>query len=114
MFNDKRKLRIGYYEDDGYFPTTPGIRRAIQNVKSKFEALGHELILFAPPRPDYVMNSFVSLLSADQSRYLLEALYVVNLVIVECKLIIPRILDLCRSGEEIDPVLRPTVVEKQF
>lgn len=76
MFSEKRKLRIGYYENDGYFPTTPGIRRAVQIAKSKLEELGHELVPFVPPRLDYVVNSFISLLTADQSKYLLDALYV--------------------------------------
>ena len=74
MFSPKQKLKIGYYEDDGYFPTTPGIRRAVQSAKSKLEALGHELIPFTPPRVEYVVHSFVSILTADQSRYLLSAL----------------------------------------
>ena len=74
MFSEKRKLRIGYYEDDGFFPTTPGIRRAIQTAKSSLEASGHELVPFHPPRVDFVLNSFINLLTADQSRYLLEAL----------------------------------------
>jgi Asp-tRNA(Asn)/Glu-tRNA(Gln) amidotransferase A subunit family amidase len=74
MFSEKRNLRIGYYEDDGFFPTTPGIRRAIQIAKAKLEASGHELVPFLPPRVEYVLNSFFSILTADQSRYLLEAL----------------------------------------
>ena len=74
MFSEKKKLKIGYYEDDCFFPTTPGIRRAIQIAKSKLEASGHELVPFLPPRVDYVLNSFINILTADQSRYLLEAL----------------------------------------
>nr|CAH0098966.1 unnamed protein product [Daphnia galeata] len=87
MFSEKKKLKIGYYEDDGFFPTTPGIRRAIQIAKSKLEASGHELVPFLPPRVDYVLNSFINILTADQSRYLLEAL----------------------SNDDIDPVLKPTL-----
>ncbi|XP_046653551.1 fatty acid amide hydrolase 1-like isoform X1 [Daphnia pulicaria] len=87
MFSEKRNLRIGYYEDDGFFPTTPGIRRAIQIAKAKLEASGHELVPFLPPRVEYVLNSFISILTADQSRYLLEAL----------------------SNDDIDPVLKPTL-----
>lgn len=74
MFTEKKKLRIGYYEDDGFFPTTPGIRRVVQTVKSTLEALGHDLIPFTPPRVDYVMHSFMSLMTADQSRYLIGAM----------------------------------------
>ncbi|EFX81960.1 hypothetical protein DAPPUDRAFT_210998 [Daphnia pulex] len=88
MFSEKRSLRIGYYEDDGFFPTTPGIRRAIQIAKAKLEASGHELVPFLPPHVEYVLNSFISILTADQSRYLLEAL----------------------SNDDIDPVLNPTLL----
>lgn len=73
-FIGNKKLRIGYYEDDGFFPTTPGIRRAIQIAKTALEASGHDLVPFVPPRVDYVLNSFISILTADQSRYLLQAL----------------------------------------
>lgn len=76
MFSGKRNLRIGYYEDDGYIPTTPGVRRAIQIAKSKLEALGHELVPFVPLRPDYVLDSFFNLLTADKGKYILEVLYV--------------------------------------
>ncbi|KAK4023136.1 vitamin D3 hydroxylase-associated protein [Daphnia magna] len=86
-FIGNKKLRIGYYEDDGFFPTTPGIRRAIQIAKTALEASGHDLVPFVPPRVDYVLNSFISILTADQSRYLLQAL----------------------SNDDIDPVLKPTL-----
>lgn len=69
-----RKLRIGYYDNDGFFPATPGVRRAVRLAKEKLEAAGHELIEIAPPRVDHAVGAVVSILSADGSRFLLEAL----------------------------------------
>ena len=69
-----RKLKIGYYEDDGFFPTTPGIRRAVRMSRRLLEEQGHELIAFSPPRVAQVVNAFVSILGADQGKYLIEAL----------------------------------------
>nr|CAH0098965.1 unnamed protein product [Daphnia galeata] len=75
MFSEKKKLKMVIMKTTVFFPTTPGIRRAIQIAKSKLEA------------SDYVLNSFINILTADQSRYLLEAL----------------------SNDDIDPVLKPTL-----
>lgn len=74
MFKLTSKLRIGFYEEVDYFPSTPGVRRAIRIAKEKLEGLGHELIPFVPPRVDYVISSVISMFYADQGRYVLEAL----------------------------------------
>ena len=74
MFSVNKRLRIGFYEDDGFFPTTPGIRRAVKMSRRLLEEQGHELIPFTPPRVAHVVNAFVSILGADQGKYLIEAL----------------------------------------
>lgn len=74
MFSSTKKLKIGYYNQADYFPTTPGIKRAIQLAKSHLESLGHELVPFTPPRLDYVISNVLSMFYADRGRYVLEAL----------------------------------------
>lgn len=80
-----RKLRIGYYDCDGFFPTTPGMKRAVRMAREGLQKLGHELVPFSPSRVDYMLETYVSVMQCDQGRYLLDAL----------------------SIEDIDPVLKP-------
>ena len=74
LFDTTRKLRIGYHDDDGFFPPTPGMRRAVQMARESLENLGHELIPFRPTKVDYVLNSFTRIIQADGAKYLLGAL----------------------------------------
>jgi len=74
-----RKLRIGYYEDDGYFPTTPGVRRAVRMAREHYEKMGHELIPFSPSKIDFVIKSMVSLIQGDQAKSFLNGLSVDDL-----------------------------------
>lgn len=67
-------MRIGFYDEFEYFPTTPGVRRAVQITKTKLEALGHELIPFAPTNVDFAINSHINMLNADEGRYILETM----------------------------------------
>lgn len=71
-----RKLRIGYYDCDGFFPTTPGMKRAVRMAREGLQKLGHELVPFSPSRVDYMLETYVSVMQCDQGRYLLDALYV--------------------------------------
>nr|XP_033772523.1 vitamin D3 hydroxylase-associated protein-like [Geotrypetes seraphini] len=66
-------LKIGYYDTDGFFLPPPSMRRAFLETKQLLEAAGHELILFVPPRVDYVLNEFfIRGLFADGASTLLE------------------------------------------
>ena len=56
-------------------PVTPSVRRAIEESRKRLEEMGHELVPFSPPRVDEMMNSFINMLSADQNKSLLEAMY---------------------------------------
>ena len=43
MYSSKRKLRIGYYTEDGELPLFPGCERAVMEAKSLLEQIGHEV-----------------------------------------------------------------------
>ncbi|XP_066480073.1 vitamin D3 hydroxylase-associated protein-like [Tiliqua scincoides] len=56
VYTSTKPLRIGYYEDDGYFQPSPSMRRAVQETKNLLQAAGHTLIAFVPPRLNYVVD----------------------------------------------------------
>ena len=61
----KRRMRIGYYDNDGFFPTTPAYRRAVHEAKAVLEAAGHELVPFTPPNIAKAATLYYSLVGAD-------------------------------------------------
>lgn len=71
-----RKLKIGYYEDDGFFPTTPGVQRAVRMAREHYEKLGHELIPFRPFNVEALVKSYGFMMVADQAETLLTNLSV--------------------------------------
>ncbi|XP_053549507.1 vitamin D3 hydroxylase-associated protein-like isoform X2 [Bombina bombina] len=56
IYNSSKPLTIGFYDTDGYFLPPPGIRRAIQETKTRLEEAGHKLVPFTPPRIEYALN----------------------------------------------------------
>jgi len=71
--------------------------------------LGHELIPFAPPRVEEVVNSFTSLIGADRCKYLLEALYAhffFNIYFATYEIY----FFMNRDADDIDPVLKMAMV----
>jgi Asp-tRNA(Asn)/Glu-tRNA(Gln) amidotransferase A subunit family amidase len=44
MFESREKVRIGYYDDDGWFPVSPATKRAVAVAKDSLEQCGHELV----------------------------------------------------------------------
>ena len=74
LFTTKRKLRIGFYDDDGFIPATPGMRRAVRMARESLEKAGHQLIPFNPPDVTEALNIYFRILKADQGKFLREAL----------------------------------------
>ncbi|XP_029639293.1 fatty acid amide hydrolase 1 isoform X1 [Octopus sinensis] len=50
LFEDTRKLRIGYYVTDNVVHATPACQRAVLLAKKALEARGHTVVEFTPPR----------------------------------------------------------------
>ncbi|XP_063795592.1 vitamin D3 hydroxylase-associated protein-like isoform X2 [Pseudophryne corroboree] len=66
IYSSTKPLRIGYYEEDGYFKPNPGMRRVLLETKHLLEDAGHKLILFNPPRVGYAYELFWKALLADK------------------------------------------------
>lgn len=66
----KKSLRIGWYDTDGLFPVTPGIKRAVSEAAAAMKGLGHELIPFTVPNPIEAMKLFMDFVNADQGKHL--------------------------------------------
>ncbi|XP_075037648.1 vitamin D3 hydroxylase-associated protein-like [Mixophyes fleayi] len=65
IYSSTKPLRIGYYEEDGYFQVNPSMRRVLLETKQLLEDSGHKLIPFSPPRVDYVNGLFWKQLFGD-------------------------------------------------
>jgi fatty acid amide hydrolase len=62
---DVAALRIAYYEDDGFFPATPALRRAVREAVAALAKRGAHVERFTPPDVAGAMHLYLRLLSAD-------------------------------------------------
>ena len=60
-----RGLRVGFYVDDGYFPASTAIRRAVQEGARGLEAAGCSVKEFSPPDILEALQVFYGLFTAD-------------------------------------------------
>ena len=60
-----RSLRIGWYDDDGFFPAAPALRRAVEEAVEALRGLGATISPFRPPDVGEAMRVYLGLLSAD-------------------------------------------------
>lgn len=58
-------LRIGYWDDDGYFAPSPAIRRAVLEAVDALRERGAKVERFDPPDVAHGMRLYFGLLSAD-------------------------------------------------
>ncbi|KAH0618657.1 hypothetical protein JD844_018054 [Phrynosoma platyrhinos] len=73
IYSSSRPLRIGYYDDDGYFMPSPSMRRAVQETRKLLQEAGHTLLPFTPPRIDFLADElFTKGLFADGTSTLVE------------------------------------------
>eukprot|EP01101_Sappina_pedata_P000878 TRINITY_DN11022_c0_g1_i1.p1 TRINITY_DN11022_c0_g1~~TRINITY_DN11022_c0_g1_i1.p1 ORF type:complete len:608 (+),score=116.51 TRINITY_DN11022_c0_g1_i1:254-1825(+) len=61
----ERKLRIGYFDDDGWFEPAPSCKRAVREVKEALEAQGHTLVPFKPYNAYELVDIYLTLIGAD-------------------------------------------------
>uniref|UniRef100_A0A8C0HND9 Fatty-acid amide hydrolase 1 n=1 Tax=Buteo japonicus TaxID=224669 RepID=A0A8C0HND9_9AVES len=73
VYSSSARLRVGYYDTDGYFPLPPCTRRAVRETREALRAAGHQLVPFSPPRIHYVMTElFLKTFFADGGRAWLD------------------------------------------
>lgn len=58
-------LRIGYYTDNGYFPASPALRRAVKEAAETLQGLGASVAPFTPPDPAEAVRIFLGSASAN-------------------------------------------------
>jgi Asp-tRNA(Asn)/Glu-tRNA(Gln) amidotransferase A subunit family amidase len=63
----KKKLKFGYYFDDGVTISSPPVKRAIEETVKALEAQGHEVELVAPPNVIEAVRIFIALSSQESS-----------------------------------------------
>lgn len=71
---DATKLRVGYYEDDGYFTPAASVRRAIRESVSLLEKAGVEVVRFDPPNVEEIVYGYLKGITADGTETLFNAM----------------------------------------
>ena len=59
------KLRIGWFDDDGVFPASPAVRRAVAIAREILVSAGCEVIPVQPPRAQELVTLYYNLLGSD-------------------------------------------------
>ncbi|XP_027002568.2 fatty-acid amide hydrolase 1 isoform X2 [Tachysurus fulvidraco] len=77
VYESSERLRIGYYDNDGYLQPFPCMSRALQEAKALLEQAGHKLVPFKPPHiytaiPEYFMKVLLADGCASSSSHLKE------------------------------------------
>jgi fatty acid amide hydrolase len=70
---DVSKLRIGYYEDDAYFPAAPALRRAVREGAAALRDRGATVEVWRPLHVERVLNFGLAFLAADGGKGLERA-----------------------------------------
>ena len=73
-FKDKKRLTIGYYTNDNWFPPAPACIRAVNEAADALRKLGHTVIPYTPIDVPEAVRLFVGIIGADGSRHFLESL----------------------------------------
>ncbi|TMS38664.1 hypothetical protein L596_005338 [Steinernema carpocapsae] len=74
-YTSTRKLKIGYYIDDGWFKPTPALQRAVLETKEHLERLGHTLVPFQPPDASRAYQLFIGAVCVDGGRWLMDKIF---------------------------------------
>lgn len=61
---DVGALRVGYYEDDGYFPVSPALRRLVREAADALRSAGAEVRAFTPPDVERAVRIYFGLMSS--------------------------------------------------
>ncbi len=61
----KKKLKIGYYEHDGFFAAAPACARAVRQSVAALQEAGHECVRWQPPAVPTAVRVYYGIMSAD-------------------------------------------------
>lgn len=74
VFNDKKKLTIGFYTNDTWFSPAPACTRAVNEAVEALRKLGHRVVPYTPIDLPEAVRLFVGIIGADGSRKFMESL----------------------------------------
>lgn len=63
-----RKIRVGWYMDDGIFPASPACVRAVKQAVEILQSAGCEVVEIKPPHADKLVTLYYNLLGTDGGR----------------------------------------------
>lgn len=69
-----RKLKIGYYETDGWFDPAPACQRAVRQAVAALQELGHECVRWTPPAVPLAVRAYYGIMSADSAQGVISGL----------------------------------------
>jgi len=72
LYTPTRKLRIGWYDHDGFFPVTPGCKRAVKMVVEKLEADGHTVVEWSGRDHSEMFGVFLQTILSDLGYHSLQ------------------------------------------
>uniref|UniRef100_A0A915PIN3 fatty acid amide hydrolase n=1 Tax=Setaria digitata TaxID=48799 RepID=A0A915PIN3_9BILA len=72
QFSRKGPLRIGYYDDDGWFKPTPALQRAVHEAVSALRDCGYTMVKFEPPDVLSVFKYFTMTVTVDGGQYIVD------------------------------------------
>lgn len=74
-----KKMRIGYFSDDGFLKPVPACARVVLETKEKLEAAGYELVKFNVPNPKKIASCTFKSLIPDNGVYIVNE-YTKNII----------------------------------
>ena len=60
-----RDIRVGFYDDDGYFPASAAIRRAVREAAAALRERSGQVVAFSPPEVPEALAIYYGIFGAD-------------------------------------------------
>jgi fatty acid amide hydrolase len=73
-FKDQKRLTIGFYTNDNWFPPAPACIRAVNEAADALRKLGHTVVPYTPIDIPEAVRIFTGIIGADGNKHFLEAL----------------------------------------
>ncbi|KAI6240355.1 Amidase domain-containing protein [Aphelenchoides fujianensis] len=71
-YESVRRLRIGFYDTDGFLEPLPAMKRAVHETRERLARAGHELVPLEPPRVDEAFLFFMKAVLLDNGRFITD------------------------------------------